>query len=116
MCRLHHVHEMMSCFQHSTDLHLMPNWAFSAALADYFAFKDELLASGNVSVTATGVHAAGDNPPLDAKLVTALLTFPTALPALAKVLQDQVWRCGVASCSPLPVSVVASNSLHGPLT
>ena len=89
-CRLSFVHEMMARFHGAAALHVLPNYVFSAALADYFAFKDEMQASGASAATATGVHAAGDNQALDVKLVNALLTFPTALVALVKVLQDQV--------------------------
>ena len=93
-CRLSFVHEMMERFHGAAALHVLPSYVFSAALADYFAYKDELQSAGAIAATATGVHSAGDNPALDVKLVNALLTFPTALVALVKALQDQVgyWR------------------------
>lgn len=83
------MRELMERLQGPAALQLLPNYQFSAALADYLAFKEQREAEGCASETATGVHAAGENDALDAKLASALLTFPSALVALAKVLKDQ---------------------------
>lgn len=95
-CRLDFVQHMMDRFHGNTDLHLLPSFAFSAALAEYYRYREQRAAAGAASGTATGVHAAHENPELDGQLVSALLTFPVALPALVQKLQDQGAASGAA--------------------
>lgn len=90
------MHELMQRFQGSTALPLLPNYAFSSALANYYLYKEEREGFGGESVTATGVHGVRDNRALDCELVNAVVTFPMAVVALVKVMQDQVRRGGGA--------------------
>ena len=80
----------MERFQGAAALHVLPNYAFSAALAAYYQHKEAAAAAGETVVTATGVHGMLDNAALDGQLATAVLTHPVAFVALAAAMREQV--------------------------
>lgn len=91
-CRYGYVHELMARFEGVAALHVLPSYAFAAALADYHTHKNARERAGEVTVTATGVHGAHDNLELDAKLANAVLTFPSALTELVAAMREKVRR------------------------
>jgi hypothetical protein len=86
-CRYCYLDELMSVFQGPVPLRMLPNYAFSSAMAAYYESKES---RGPSHQTATRVHESGTKPALDAKLVNAILTFPTALVVLIKAMQGKV--------------------------
>jgi hypothetical protein len=69
---------------------MVPSYAFSSALAAYYQSKASATSAPD---TATGVHEAGSQPELDAKLISAICSFPTALVELVAAMRSKV-------CSP----------------
>lgn len=80
------IEGLVEAWDGPTSLRLVPSYAFSAALAAYYAGKHATAEQG----TATGVHDAGARPELDVQLVNAIVTFPLAVEHLVKAMQDKV--------------------------
>lgn len=85
-CRYGFIDGLVDAWDGPSSLRLMPSYAFSVALAEYYAGKAVAADSG----TATGVHEAGARPDLDVLLINAIITFPLALVHLVKAMQDKV--------------------------
>jgi hypothetical protein len=78
---------LMQSFKGSIVLSMVPSYAFSSALAAYYQSKANATAAPD---TATGVHDPGSQPELDAKLISAICSFPAALVELVKGMQEKV--------------------------
>lgn len=77
----------MHSFKGLAVLSLLPNYAFSSALAAYYLSKVDATITPD---TATGVHEPGSQPELDVMLIAAICSFPAALVELVKKMQDKV--------------------------
>ena len=111
LCRYSYIPHLVHSFKGAINLKMVPNYALSSALAAYYESKSSATATPD---TATGVHEPGSQPELDAKLITAICSFPTALSELVKALQEKVgcrvcvvYRMPSRSC--VTVSVCACN-------
>lgn len=87
MCRYSFIAQLMRSFKGATVLSMVPSYAFSSALAAYYQSKAGVATTPD---TATGVHEPGSQPELDAKLISAICSFPAALLELVKALQEKV--------------------------
>ena len=98
MCRYSYIPHLVHSFKGAIGLKTVPNYAFSSALAAYYEKKSSAATTPD---TATGVHEPGSQPELDAKLITAICSFPAALSELVKALQEKV-GCIVCSVYCMP--------------
>lgn len=86
-CRYTYIPHLVRSFKGATVLSMVPSYAFSSALAAYYQSKANATSNPD---TATGVHEPGSQPELDAKLITAICSFPAALSELIKALKEKV--------------------------
>jgi hypothetical protein len=93
-CRYTFVQSFMHAFEGPRALSGLPSFAFSSALAAYSADKvasaAEVAAGAPAPLTATGVHEPGSKLQLDARLVCAIASFPSAAVELVKAMQEKV--------------------------
>eukprot|EP00892_Ulva_mutabilis_P011990 jgi/Ulvmu1/9163/UM005_0261.1 len=79
------IEGLIEAWDGPVSLRLVPSYAFSTALAAYYAGRAAVAENG----TATGVHEAGARPELDVQLINAITTCPLALSTLVKAMQDK---------------------------
>jgi hypothetical protein len=78
------VHQLMTGIDRA--LHL-PNFSFSVAMSDYYISEGK---KATASAASTMQGQPSENAELNAKLINAILTYPTALSELIDAMRDRV--------------------------